>query len=141
MTNDTTDPADPAGTVDGMTWEGLLDRSQGLGLHAEQLFLIRSTPVDGFDAVEAALEEHLPYQKALEDSGAMFAAGPLASPDGTEWNGEGVFVYRAESLDEAVRLAEADPMHARGARRFEPRAWCLNEGTTTKISGRRQERS
>ncbi|NYI77680.1 YciI family protein [Nocardioides panzhihuensis] len=128
MTNDT------AGQLDGMTWEQLLERSRQLDLHAEQLFLIRSTPINGFAPIEDALEEHLPYQKKLEDSGVMFAAGPLASPEGTEWNGEGVFVYRAASLEEAVRLAEADPMHSRGARRFEVRAWCLNEGTTTKSS-------
>ncbi|WP_198961942.1 YciI family protein [Pseudonocardia sp. MH-G8] len=126
MSNDT------AGSVDGMTWEQLLNRSRELDLHAEQLFLIQSKPVDGFGPVEAALDEHLPYQKQLEDSGVMFAAGPVASADGAEWNGEGVFVYRAASLDEAVRLAEADPMHSRGARRFEVRAWCLNEGTTTR---------
>ncbi|MGO2110947.1 MAG: YciI family protein [Pseudoclavibacter sp.] len=119
------------GSVDGMTWEGLLGRSRDLGLHAEQLFLVRSIPIDGFGPIEAALEEHLPYQKKLQDSGVMFGAGPLSSPDGDEWNGEGVFIYRAETLDEAVQLAEGDPMHVRGARRFEVRAWCLNEGTTT----------
>jgi uncharacterized protein YciI len=118
--------------TDGMTWDQLLGRSRELGLHAEQLFLIQSKPVNGFGPVEAALAEHLPYQKSLEDRGVMFAAGPVASPDGAEWNGEGVFVYRAANLDEAVRLAEADPMHSRGARRFEVRAWCLNEGTTTR---------
>lgn len=124
--------ADGGHRIDGMTWEGLLGRSRELGLHAERLFLIRSRPVDGFGPVEAALDEHLPYQKSLEDSGVMFAAGPLASPDGAEWNGEGVFVYRAVSLDEAVRLAAADPMHARGARRFEVREWCLNEGVAAR---------
>lgn len=122
--------------IDGMAWEQLLDRSRGLGLHAEQLFLIHSRPVNGFGPVEAALEEHLPYQKRLEDRGAMFAAGPVASADAAEWNGEGVFVYRAASFDEAVRMAEADPMHARGARRFEVRAWCLNEGTATRSPAR-----
>jgi uncharacterized protein YciI len=127
-------PARDTDGTDGMTWKQLLHRSSGLGLHAEQLFLVHSRPVDGFGPVEAALDEHLPYQKQLEDSGVMFAAGPLASPDGAEWNGEGVFVYRAASLDEAVRLAAADPMHARGARRFEVRAWCLNEGSTTRHS-------
>lgn len=121
--------------IDGMTWDGLLDRSRGLGLHAEQLFLIHSKPVNGFGPVEAALEEHLPYQKRLEDDGVMFAAGPLSSADGAEWNGEGVFVYRAANLKEATRMAEADPMHARGARRFEIRAWCLNEGTTARPAG------
>ncbi|WP_280460756.1 YciI family protein [Nocardia carnea] len=121
--------------ANGMSWEDLKSLSQDKGLHAEQLFLIWSRPIDGFGPVQAALDEHLPYQRELEDRGIMFAAGPLASADGAEWNGEGVFVYRAATLADAVRLAEADPMHARGARSFEVRAWCLNEGTTTVSPG------
>jgi uncharacterized protein len=35
----------------------------------------------------------------------MFAAGPLASEDLREWLGEGLFVYRAESLEQAVKYA------------------------------------
>jgi hypothetical protein len=49
------------------------------------------------------------------------------------WSGD-LFIYRAESRAAAVRLAEADPMHARGVRRFTVRRftvrpWLLNEGT------------
>jgi hypothetical protein len=55
--------------------------------------------------------------------------GPLADDTEQEWNGEGMFVYRAPSRDDAVKLAEADPMHASGARSFTVRLWMLNEGT------------
>jgi uncharacterized protein len=40
-----------------------------------------------------------------------------------------MFIYRAESLAEATKLAAADPMHSSGARSFTVRAWLLNEGT------------
>jgi hypothetical protein len=44
----------------------------------------------------------------------MFAAGPLSDDAELQWHGDGLFVYRAESRA-AAKLAEADPMHARGA--------------------------
>lgn len=71
----------------------------------------------------------------LEEQGVMFAAGPVSVADGSAWKGEGVFVYRAASLEDAIRIAEQDPMHTSGARRFEVRAWCLNEGTSTRSAG------
>ena len=77
------------------------------------------------------LDPHVAYQTQLERDGVMFAAGPFASEDEQHWNGEGMFVYRAASLDEARRLADADPMHKAGARRYRVRTWLLNEGTYT----------
>jgi uncharacterized protein len=58
----------------------------------------------------------------------MFAAGPLSNDAAQQWRGDGLFIYRAESRDEAVELAEPDPMHACG-RRFGVRPSLLNEGT------------
>jgi uncharacterized protein len=75
------------------------------------------------------LEDHLAYQGKLEEVGIMFGAGPLADDAEQDWPGNGLFIYRAESREEAVKLAEADPMHARGARSFTVRAWLLNAGT------------
>ncbi len=40
-------------------------------------------------------------------------------------------IVRAGSLAEARKIAEADPMHARGARTFRIRPWLLNEGSLT----------
>jgi uncharacterized protein len=75
------------------------------------------------------LEPHIAYQTKLEADGVMFAAGPLSDDAEQEWLGDGLFIYRAGSRDEVVKLAEADPMHASGARRFTVRPWMLNEGT------------
>lgn len=121
---------------DAWSWTELLSKSAQLGLHAEQLFLIWSRPTHGFGPVMAALEEHLPFQKELEEKGVMFAAGPVATRDGSVWEGEGVFVYRAADKEEAIRIAERDPMHVTGARRFEVHPWCLNEGTSVGVTPR-----
>jgi uncharacterized protein YciI len=114
----------------GAPWEVVVSTGRKQGLHAEQLFLVVSKPVAGFGPVFAALDEHVPFQKKLEAEGVMFAAGPVANGDGI-WEGEGIFVYKAASVDEAMRIAEQDPMHASGARTFEVRPWLLNEGTST----------
>ena len=57
----------------------------------------------------------------------MFAAGPLAER-GESWSGDGMVIIRADSLEEATKIAEADPMHSSGARKFNIRPWLMNEG-------------
>ena len=42
-----------------------------------------------------------------------------------------MIIVRAASLAEAIVIAEADPMHSSGARRFHVRPWLLNEGSYT----------
>jgi hypothetical protein len=51
--------------------------------------------------------------------------------DGDEWAGEGLVVVRAASVDEAKAIAERDPMHRSGARRYRVRPWMINEGSVT----------
>ena len=75
------------------------------------------------------LDPHVAHQTRLERDGTMFAAGPLATDDEQSWRGEGMFVYRAGSMEEARGYAESDPMHQAGARTFRIRPWLLNEGT------------
>jgi uncharacterized protein len=112
-----------------MPWHALVELCTTKGLLAKQLWVISSKPTDGLGPILDNLEEHLAYQTKLERDGIMFAAGPLASEDLTEWLGEGLFMYRADSIDAARKLAEADPMHSSGARSFTIREWMLNEGT------------
>jgi uncharacterized protein len=95
----------------------------------KQLYAITTTPVAGIGPVLQYLEEHLEFQLSLERDGILFAAGPLWSDDEATWHGEGLVVIRAASREEAVALAQRDPMHARGARRFSVRPWMVNEGT------------
>jgi len=91
--------------------------------------VVMSAPTNGLGAVLENLDPHVAYQTQLENDGIMFAAGPLADDAEEQWHGEGLFVYRAKSRAEAVELAENDPMHKSGARRFTVRPWMLNEGT------------
>ena len=114
-----------------MRWEDLVSYSQEHDLLAKRLYVVSSTPTQGLGPVLENLDGHVEHQTRLEVSGVMFAAGPLASDDLQEWLGEGLFVYRAESMEEARRYAESDPMHAAGARSFTIREWLLNEGTYT----------
>ncbi|QXD26333.1 hypothetical protein F7C95_09990 [Opitutia bacterium ISCC 51] len=83
------------------------------------------------DAVMEHLQEHLKYQLELEANGSIFAAGPFADDAEQEWEGEGMVILRASSIDEARSIAENDPMHKSGARTFRVRPWMMNEGSIT----------
>lgn len=112
-----------------MPWEELRSWSTEHGLLSKRLYVVNSKPTDGLGPVLANRGPHVQYQTRLEQEGIMFAAGPLASEDLQEWLGEGLFIYRAESMEQALKYAEDDPMHASGARSFTVREWMLNEGT------------
>jgi uncharacterized protein len=112
-----------------MSWTDWIAECKARNLLAKKLYVVMSDPTGGMGPVLQNLEDHLAYQNKLEAEGIMFGAGPLADDAEQEWPGNGLFIYRAESRAEAVKLAEADPMHASGARSFTIRAWLLNEGT------------
>ena len=61
----------------------------------------------------------------------LFAAGPFADDEEQAWEGEGMVILRANTLEEARSMAENDPMHKSGARTFRLRPWMLNEGSIT----------
>jgi uncharacterized protein len=112
-----------------MLWQDLVEYSQTHDLLAKRLYVVFSQPTNGISPVLENLDPHVAHQTELERRGVMFAAGPFASDDEQHWNGEGMFIYRASSLEEATKLAESDPMHQSGARSFRVRPWLLNEGT------------
>ena len=113
-------------------WEHMLERARTNGLLGKQLFVVNTTPTaGGMEAIQANIKEHLAYQRMLEDTGVMFAAGPVADDGGAAWSGEGMVVVRADSLAQAEAIAAADPMHAAGARSYRVRPWLVNEGTIT----------
>lgn len=108
---------------------GVLEASKGM--LQKQLYAIFTTPADGLGPVFANLEEHLKFQVQIEREGIMYAAGPMWTDDEQSWEGEGMVVVRAASRDEAITIAERDPMHRSGARTFKVRPWLINEGTVT----------
>ncbi len=112
-------------------WPEHVEKIRERGVLGMQLYVVLTTPVDGLGPVLEHLQDHLAFQKKLEQTGIMFAAGPFADDDETEWSGAGMAVIRASSVAEAREIAAADPMHASGARHFRVRPWLLNEGQIT----------
>ena len=109
--------------------EDILNASRGM--LQKQLYAVFTTPANGLGPVMANIEAHLKFQVELEQKGIMFGAGPFWTDDEKQWQGEGMVIIRAASLDEAKKIAASDPMHASGARTFRVRPWLLNEGTVT----------
>lgn len=97
----------------------------------KQLYAIFTTPTGGIEPILTNLEEHLAFQVSFEKHGVLYAAGPMWTDDEQSWEGDGLIVVRAASREEAKAIAERDPMHARGARKFTVRPWMINEGTVT----------
>lgn len=113
------------------TWQEHIDHVSAKGLLAKRLYVIFTTPSGSLDALAEHLGAHLTYQKDLEARGITFAAGPFADDAEQDWSGEGMIIVRAASLAEARAIAEADPMHSSGVRRYRIRPWLLNEGSYT----------
>lgn len=95
-----------------------------------QLYVVTST-ANSLDAVKQNLGEHRAYLRSLEDRNVLFGAGPLWTDDGQYFEGDGMLIYRAASVEEAIAIAQGDPMHSSGARSFKIRPWLLNDGSIT----------
>lgn len=95
------------------------------------LFVVVSTAADGLAPLKENVHAHLEYLAGLERSGQLFLAGPLFDEDPDAWSGDGLLVYNAADIDEARRIAEGDPMHRSGARRYTIRPWLCNDGALT----------
>lgn len=74
------------------------------------------------------MPDHIAHQDDLERQGIMFGAGGLRS-ETTGGPVQGLIIIRADSFEEARRIADSDPMHVNGLRTYTLRRWSLNEGT------------
>ena len=92
------------------------------------LFLVRppDPPELGEDELDRLQVEHLTYLRGLMRRGALIANGPLAEQ--TDVRMRGVSIY-ALPLDEALELANADPMVRAGRLRIDGARWWTAEGT------------
>jgi uncharacterized protein YciI len=109
-----------------ITREQALEGSKGM--LRKQFYVVFSTPTAGIGPVLENLAGHLEHQGKIEREGILFAAGPNWSDDEKYWDGDGMFVIRATSIEHARELAATDPMHRSGARTFTVRPWLVNEG-------------
>jgi uncharacterized protein len=80
------------------------------------------------DGTEARkyLNDHFLYQADLEKRGITFGAGPLTQVEGDER--VGMIIIRANSPEEARKIADSDPEHIHKARTYKLYRWMLNEG-------------
>ncbi len=110
-------------------WNAYKSHAKERGALALELFAVESTPVADEQKLKAVLPSHLEYQKKLEAAGKLFLAGPLSDDTGSLMQGSGLVIYRCESWDEAVALADKDPMHSENVRSYRLRRWLVNEGS------------
>lgn len=118
-----------------VAWADYKSDAKSRGALALELYVAHSTPAKAPDDVKASLPAHLSYQADLERAGQLAFAGPMSDETGEHMQGMGLIIYRASSLENARELADADPMHASGARTYVLRRWMINEGSLTVSLG------
>lgn len=100
-------------------------------LHAKmlhkRLYIIFSEPTEKTGDRRKIFPKHIAYQLKIEKEGKLFAAGPFVDGKGKP-QGPGMIVVRAKNMAEATRIAEADPFHKQGYRKYRIQAWEVNEG-------------
>lgn len=116
-------------------WAEYKHAAKERGALALELFVVQSTPAVAPEEMKKVLPGHLAYQRRMEEQGLLVFAGPMSDLSGEQMQGEGMIVYRAETMDAARALAEGDPMHATGSRTFTLRRWLVNEGSFTVSVG------
>jgi uncharacterized protein YciI len=98
------------------------------GMLRKKLYVVLSKSAAGPEQISQHLGAHLEYMIGLEKQSMLFASGPLSEADG-KVRGDGLTILRAQSAEEARRIAEADPFFAAGLRSFEVREWTVMEGS------------
>lgn len=109
-------------------WSEYKNAAQERGSLACEMYAIVSTPAKP-ENMQTNLPDHLAYQGKMEQQGNLVMAGPLSDLTGELMEGVGLIIYRAESLQAATALADADPMHKTGTREYTIRRWLVNEGS------------
>jgi len=110
-------------------WNEYKETAKSRGALAFELFAVETTPATSPEDMMTVLPDHLAYQKKIEAEGKLFLAGPLSDPSGEEMSGAGLIIYRADSIENARSIADADPMHSQGKRTYTLRKWLINEGS------------
>jgi uncharacterized protein YciI len=108
-----------------------LNAKQVQDLHAKmlhkRLYIIFSEPTEKGGDRRKIFTQHINYQLEIEKKGILFAAGPFVDAKGKP-QGPGMIVVRAKSMAEAKKIADADPFHKQGFRKYRIQAWDVNEG-------------
>tara|TARA_R110000787_G_scaffold36145_26_gene92512 strand:+ start:584 stop:964 length:381 start_codon:yes stop_codon:yes gene_type:complete len=103
-----------------------VDEMHAKMLH-KTLYIIFSEPTEKTGDRRKIFPKHIEYQLKIEKAGILFAAGPFVDAKGKA-QGPGMIVVRAKNMADAKKIAEADPFHKQGYRKFRIQAWQINEG-------------
>ena len=99
-------------------------------LRRVQLYVIRMEMQKHVDSpleyLGPHIQEHIVWLQDQERNGVLFLSG--ANADGEEWDGSGVAIIRAPSLEAAVAISDTEPFHREGLRVNTVHGWQLNEG-------------
>jgi uncharacterized protein len=90
------------------------------------LFVALSKAVAPSDQMFPYVADHLRYMNELEKRGILFASGPFVQEGVLV--GDGLTILRAESLEQARKLMEEEPLIKLGMRTFDLKKWELREG-------------
>jgi len=93
----------------------------------KRLYVVFTEPTEKGGQRRKVFPKHIAYQLELERKGILFAAGPIVDEKGRS-QGPGMIVIRAKNMKEAKRIADNDPFHRLGYRKYTIRAWMVNEG-------------
>jgi uncharacterized protein YciI len=100
-------------------------------LRRVQLYMVRMEMQKRVDSpleyLGPHIQEHIVWLQEQEKSGVLFLSG--ANADGEQWDGSGVAIIRAPSLEAAVAISDTEPFHREGLRVNTVHGWQLNEGT------------
>ena len=90
------------------------------------LFVCFSTPAAPPEKILPHIPDHLRHLVAMEKSGVLLASGPFL--EGDQVGLRSMMIIRAKDAAEAHRIAQEEPLHKLGLRRFTIEAWQLNQG-------------
>ncbi len=94
----------------------------------KEVYLYVTEPVVPFDEVAKVLPDHMDFVHKIENQGTMIMGGQTTIEGASDAGGYGAIMIRANSFEEARRIADQDPMHKTGVRKYTLYRWNINEG-------------
>nr|WP_299343735.1 YciI family protein [Allomuricauda sp.] len=94
----------------------------------KEVYLYVTEPVVSFAEVAKILPDHMDFVHKIESQGTMIMGGQTTIEGASDAGGYGAIMIRANSFEEARRIADQDPMHKTGVRKYTLYRWNINEG-------------
>lgn len=93
------------------------------------VFLCFTEPVDlSPEDIRPHLDAHKAWLGEVERSADLLFAGPMLD-ENYRYSGSGLLIIQAESMGAAISIADGDPFHANGIRKYRMVPWQINEGS------------